>query len=112
LNNGKVGRAFKLTKKHVEFLIVVQYLFSMPYRRVDGFARALNRLILKLPSVDCSWVRGAFYIVKIRFVMVVFPVLRLLYQYVNVCRNSFTFLFRFFWLGSCCRIPLFSPSML
>ncbi|MEM2304803.1 MAG: transposase, partial [Candidatus Methanomethylicia archaeon] len=35
----------------------VRYLFSMPYRQLEGFTRALNRLIPKLPSVDYSWVR-------------------------------------------------------
>jgi hypothetical protein len=29
----------------------------MPYRQVEGFTRALNRLIRRLPSVDYSWVR-------------------------------------------------------
>jgi hypothetical protein len=29
----------------------------MPYRQVEGFTRALNRLIPKLPSADYSWVR-------------------------------------------------------
>ena len=29
----------------------------MPYRQLEGFTRALNRLIPKLPSVDYSWVR-------------------------------------------------------
>jgi|GEM_PF-1799589 len=29
----------------------------MPYRQLEGFTRALNRLIPKLPSVDYSWIR-------------------------------------------------------
>jgi hypothetical protein len=57
MNDGKVGRPFKLTDGYVEFLMVVRYLFSMPYRQVEGFTRALNRLIPKLPSADYSWVR-------------------------------------------------------
>jgi len=57
LNVGKVGRPFKITVRYVEFLTVVRYLFSMPYRQLEGFTRALNRLIPKLPSVDYSWVR-------------------------------------------------------
>jgi hypothetical protein len=32
MNEGKVGRPFKLTKRYIEFLMVVHYLFSMPYR--------------------------------------------------------------------------------
>ena len=34
LNIGKVGRPFKITFRYVEFLTVVRYLFSMPYRRL------------------------------------------------------------------------------
>ena len=37
LNCGKVGRPFKLTGRYVEFLTVVRYLFSMPYRQLEGF---------------------------------------------------------------------------
>jgi hypothetical protein len=29
----------------------------MPYRQLEGFTRALNRLIPKLPSADYSWIR-------------------------------------------------------
>ncbi|MEM2169632.1 MAG: hypothetical protein QW186_07510 [Candidatus Bathyarchaeia archaeon] len=32
LNSGKVGRPFKITGRCVEFLMVVHYLFSVPYR--------------------------------------------------------------------------------
>ncbi|MEM2403604.1 MAG: transposase [Candidatus Methanomethylicia archaeon] len=49
LNRGKVGHPFKLTVRYVEFLMVVRYLFSMPYRQLEGFTMALNRLI---PSIS------------------------------------------------------------
>jgi len=57
LNVGKVGRPFNITVRCVEFLMVVRYLFSMPYRQLEGFTKALNRLIPELPSVNYSWVR-------------------------------------------------------
>jgi hypothetical protein len=57
LNDGKVGRPFKLTERYIEFLMIVRYLFSMPYRQVEGFTRALSRLIQRLPSADYSWAR-------------------------------------------------------
>ena len=57
MNDGKVGRPFKLTDRYIVFLAVVRYLFSMPYRQLEGFTRALNRLIPKLPSADYSWIR-------------------------------------------------------
>jgi hypothetical protein len=50
LNDGKVGRPFKIT---IVFLAVVRYLFSMPYRQIEGFTGALHRL----PTVDYSWAR-------------------------------------------------------
>jgi hypothetical protein len=57
LNDCKVGRPFKITDGYVVFLAVVRYLFSMPYRQVEGFTRALSRLIQRLPPVDYSWAR-------------------------------------------------------
>ncbi|MBO3842712.1 MAG: IS5 family transposase, partial [Candidatus Brockarchaeota archaeon] len=57
MNSGKVGRPYMLTIRYVEFLSVVRYIFSMPYRQLEGFTRALNRLIPKLPSPDYSGLR-------------------------------------------------------
>jgi hypothetical protein len=57
LNCGKVGRPYKVTYMYVMFLAVVRYLFSMPYRQLEGFTRALHRLIPRLPPIDYSWVR-------------------------------------------------------
>ncbi|MGC8961473.1 MAG: transposase [Candidatus Bathyarchaeia archaeon] len=57
LNDGKVGRPFKLIDRYAEFLAIVRYLFSMPYRQIEDFTKALNRLIPRLPSADHSWVR-------------------------------------------------------
>jgi hypothetical protein len=54
MNDGKVGRPFKIT---IVFLAVVRYLFSMPCRQIEGFTRALNRLVLRLPTIDYSWAR-------------------------------------------------------
>jgi IS5 family transposase len=57
MNRGKEGRRFTLTHSHIRFLGVVRYLFSMPYRQLEGFARALNRLVPGLPSGDYSGLR-------------------------------------------------------
>jgi hypothetical protein len=57
LNCGKVGRPYRVTYMYVMFLAVVRYLFNMPYRQLEGFTRALHRLIPRLPPVDYSWVR-------------------------------------------------------
>jgi hypothetical protein len=57
MNLGKVGRPFTLTGSHMVFLAVVRYLFGFPYRQLEGFARALNRLLPRLPSADYSGLR-------------------------------------------------------
>jgi transposase len=57
MNNCKVGHPFKLTNGYIKFLTIIRYLFSMPYRQIEGFTRALNKLIPKLPSIDYSWIR-------------------------------------------------------
>jgi hypothetical protein len=57
LNDGKVGRPFKITDRYVALIAVIRHIFSMSYRRIEGFTRALSRLIPRLPPVDYSWVR-------------------------------------------------------
>jgi len=57
MNHGKVGRPYMLTERYVEFLSVVRYLFCFPYRQLEGFTRALNRLVPRLPSADYSGLR-------------------------------------------------------
>jgi len=49
LNDGKIGRPFKITDRYIVFLAVVR--FSMPYRRIEGFTRALSRLIPRLTTI-------------------------------------------------------------
>jgi hypothetical protein len=51
-DEGKVGRPYRVTCMYVVFLAVVRYLFSMPYRQLEVFTRALHRLIPGNPSVD------------------------------------------------------------
>jgi transposase len=57
MNEGKEGRPFTLTRSHIIFLAVVRYLFGFPYRQLEGFTRALNRLLPMLPSADYSGLR-------------------------------------------------------
>jgi hypothetical protein len=51
-NDGKVERPFKLTDSYVMLIAVACYLLSMPYKQIEGFTRALHRLIPKLLPVD------------------------------------------------------------
>jgi len=57
MNRGKEGRPFTLAHSHISFLGVVRYLFTMPYRQLEGFARALSRLVPRLSSGDYSGLR-------------------------------------------------------
>ena len=57
MNRGKEGHPFTLTHSHIVFLAVVRYLFGLPYRQLEGFTRALNRLVPGLPSADYSGLR-------------------------------------------------------
>jgi len=56
MNRGKEGKRYKLTNSYVHFLAVVRYLFSMPYRQLEGFTRALGNLV-DVPSGDYTALR-------------------------------------------------------
>ena len=57
MNCEKVGRPYVLTVRYVEFLAAVRYLFGFPYRQLEGFTRALHRLVPRLPSADYPGLR-------------------------------------------------------
>jgi hypothetical protein len=38
----------------------------MPYRQLEGFTRALHRLIPRLPPVDYSWIRRRILRIDLR----------------------------------------------
>jgi hypothetical protein len=42
---------------YVVFLAAGRCLFGVPYRQLEGFTRALHRLIPRLPPIDYSWLR-------------------------------------------------------
>ncbi|HPC27526.1 MAG TPA: transposase [Candidatus Methanomethylicus sp.] len=44
MNRGKEGKPFRLTSSYDQFLAAVRYLYGMPYRQLEGFTRALERL--------------------------------------------------------------------
>ena len=57
MNRGKEGRPFTLTNSYTRFLTIVRYLFTMPYRQLEGFTIALHKLLPRLPSGDYSGLR-------------------------------------------------------
>ncbi len=56
MNRGKEGKHYKLTTSYVRFLAVVRYLYGMPYRQLEGFTRALGRMV-EVPSGDYTGLR-------------------------------------------------------
>jgi len=57
MNHGKEGRPYKLTPTYIQFLTAVRYLYSVPYRQLEGFTRALHKLVPQLPPGDYSGLR-------------------------------------------------------
>ena len=57
MNMGKRGPHYRLTNSYIELLTAVRYLYSMPYRQLEGFTRTLHRLVPALPSGDYSGLR-------------------------------------------------------
>ena len=57
MNHGKEGRPYKLTPTYIQFLTAFRFLYSVPYRQLEGFTRALHRLVPQLPPGDYSGLR-------------------------------------------------------
>ena len=57
MNHGKEGRPYKLTPTYIQFLTAFRILYSVPYRQLEGFTRALHKLVPPLPSGDYSGLR-------------------------------------------------------
>jgi len=54
MNKGRPGPRFRIANSYIQLLAVVRYLFQMPYRRLEGYTRALHRLVPELPRADYS----------------------------------------------------------
>ena len=57
MNHTKEGRPYKLTPTYIQFLTAIRYLYGVPYRQLEGFTRALHRLVPPLPPGDYSGLR-------------------------------------------------------
>jgi IS5 family transposase len=57
MNKGRPGPRYKLANSYVQLLAAVRYLFSMPYRQLEGYTRILHRLVPALPPADYSGIR-------------------------------------------------------
>jgi IS5 family transposase len=57
MNKGRPGPRYKLANSYINLLAAVRYLFQMPYRQLEGYTRALHRLVPQLPPADYSGIR-------------------------------------------------------
>lgn len=57
MNKGRPGPRFRIANSYIQLLAAVRYLFQMPYRQLEGYTRALNRLVPELPQADYSGIR-------------------------------------------------------
>jgi hypothetical protein len=57
MDKGKPGRSYRIAYTYVQLLAAVRYLFSMPYRQLEGYTRILHRLVPELPQADYSGIR-------------------------------------------------------
>src|SRR4030066_968233 len=57
MNNGRPGPRYKIANSYINLLATVRYLFQMPYRQLEGYTRALHRLVPQLPEADYSGIR-------------------------------------------------------
>lgn len=57
MNHGKTGPPYRLAHSHIQLLSTVRLLYSMPYRQLEGFTRALHGLVPQIPPGDYSGLR-------------------------------------------------------
>ena len=57
MNHGKTGPPYRLAHSYIQLLSTVRHLYSMPYRQLEGFTRALHGLVPQLPPGDFSGLR-------------------------------------------------------
>ena len=57
MNEHRIGRPYTLSNNYIQLLTAIRYLYGLPYRQLEGFTRALHRLVPDLPQGDYSGLR-------------------------------------------------------
>jgi hypothetical protein len=57
MNKGRPGPRFRIANSYIQLLAAIRYLYQMPYRQLEGYTRALHRLVPELPQADYSGIR-------------------------------------------------------
>ncbi|MEM4383540.1 MAG: hypothetical protein QXU44_05740, partial [Candidatus Caldarchaeum sp.] len=58
VNDGRMGRPYRITYSYTLFLAVFRYVFSVRFRQLEVFTIALRNMFPILPSIDYSWLGG------------------------------------------------------
>jgi len=57
MNSHKRGPHYRMTNTYIQLLAIIRYIYQMPYRQLEGFTRALNRLVPTAYTADYSGIR-------------------------------------------------------
>ena len=57
MNKNRRGRPYLHASTYIQLLAAVRYLYGLPYRQLEGFTRALHRLVPTLRPADYSGLR-------------------------------------------------------
>jgi len=58
MNKHKPGRSYHIPHSYIQLLTAIRYIYGMPYRQLEGFTRALHRLVPTTPPrADYSGIR-------------------------------------------------------
>jgi len=58
MNKNKPGRNYHIPNSYIQLLAAIRYIYGMPYRQLEGFTRALHRLVPTTPNrADYSGIR-------------------------------------------------------
>jgi hypothetical protein len=57
MNNHKRGPHYRMTNTYIQLLAAIRYIYQMPYRQLEGFTNALNRLVPEARRADYSGLR-------------------------------------------------------
>ena len=58
MNKHRIGRPYTLSNGVIKLLTAVYYLYGMPIRQLEGFAKALHSLVPDMPTGDYGFLEA------------------------------------------------------
>jgi hypothetical protein len=65
MNEGRPGPRYRITNSYLNLLAAIRFLHQMPYRQLEGFTRALHRLVPEAETPDYSGIRKRMLKLKV-----------------------------------------------